>query len=107
MVARENKLIPFCIFNLTNSAGGVSMTKDNSMRKDPLENSIAGKITGSSSGKLTEAVLSRYQVEMLRRTIEYVVDRSTFYRQNSTAFPPKTSMCRGFGCATLHLARGF
>lgn len=59
------------------------------MRKTPLENSIAEKITGRSGAKLTEGTLRRYQVEMLRRTIEYALEKSPFYCREFNGFTPE------------------
>lgn len=63
------------------------------MRKTPLESNIAEKITGSPGAKLTEGALRRYQVEMLRRTIAYALEKSPFYRKEFNGFRPESLRC--------------
>jgi phenylacetate-coenzyme A ligase PaaK-like adenylate-forming protein len=55
------------------------------MKKTPLEQWIAEKV-GRHSGDLTENSISRYQLERLRETIEYVTVKSPFYRGRLRGF---------------------
>lgn len=54
------------------------------MRKTPLESWIAEKIV--SRGPLTENAIRQYQLDRLRETLEYVSEKSPFYRTKLGGF---------------------
>jgi phenylacetate-coenzyme A ligase PaaK-like adenylate-forming protein len=58
------------------------------MQKTPLESWIADKL-GCSSNNLTERDIREYQLLRLRATIEYVSERSPFYRELLQSFSAK------------------
>ncbi|AFM24501.1 DVU_1553 family AMP-dependent CoA ligase [Desulfomonile tiedjei] len=60
------------------------------MQKTPLENWIAYRM-GLSTGNFTESDMREYQLERLRETIEYVAEKSPFYR----------GLLRGFSATDL------
>ena len=51
------------------------------MRRTPLEGWLSGKIFGSPRRVLTLEDIRRYQLEKVRETIDYVSERSLFYRK--------------------------
>jgi phenylacetate-CoA ligase len=55
------------------------------MKKTPLENWIAGKM-GRRCGDLTGNGIRQHQLERLRETIDYVVEKSPFYRRRLRGF---------------------
>ncbi len=58
------------------------------MRKTPLESWIADKIVGCG-GYLTESHIRDYQLERLRETLDYVTEKSPFYRRSLGRFAAK------------------
>jgi phenylacetate-CoA ligase len=58
------------------------------MKKTPLEDWIAGRIKNGSDD-LTENDIRTYQLERLRDTIDYVIDKSPFYKRRLQGFSSK------------------
>jgi phenylacetate-CoA ligase len=59
------------------------------VRKTPLESWIADKIGKRGGGALTENDIHQYQFERLRETLEYVTEKSPFYRRSLGGFARK------------------
>ncbi len=59
------------------------------MKKSRLENWIAEKVRGHAEIDLTENRIRRYQLGRLRETIEYVAEKSPFYRKQLKGFSAK------------------
>ncbi len=51
------------------------------MRKTPLDRWISGKIFNDSDRELTSESIQKFQLEKLRSTVDYVSDKSPFYRK--------------------------
>ena len=51
------------------------------MQKTPLENWISEKIFGSSGRELTRDAIREYQLQKLRNVVDYVSEKSPFYRK--------------------------
>jgi phenylacetate-coenzyme A ligase PaaK-like adenylate-forming protein len=61
--------------------------------RTPLDAWVKSKIGLPDHGRLTRRVLSAYQLEGLRNTLDYVMHRSPFYRRHLAAHSPGSLHC--------------
>ncbi|MFH0821203.1 MAG: AMP-binding protein [Pseudomonadota bacterium] len=87
MQTKKDPLKPLSLYGLDRKEAlhdmlPVDSSKQNlEMRKTPLEDWISGKIGLPSGSDLSREALGRYQLERLRTIIDYVVEKSPFYRE--------------------------
>jgi phenylacetate-CoA ligase len=63
------------------------------MRKTPLEKWISEKIHGRPGRELTWDSVGRYQLEKLRMAVDYVSEKSPFYREHLRGISGKALQC--------------
>ena len=63
------------------------------MRKTPLERWMSQRIHGRADGELTQEGIRRYQMEKLRTVIDYVLEKSPFYRERLQEFSSRDLQC--------------
>jgi len=63
------------------------------VKKTPLEDWLGAKVAAHDDGTLTERI-SRYQVRRLRETVDYVREKSPFYRDLFAGVDPVTDLNR-------------